>query len=152
MKKLLSILLCICLLGTFLTVSAAAQEEVPQAPKTTIEYFSNGDYFITVVTQDAPVGRSTDTSGSKTGTYYTASGTAVWDVTVYGTFSYTRGVTSTANSASATVYIADSSAKFISKNAYTSGASAYATATVSYKSLSTTKTVVLTCDKYGNLY
>ena len=94
---------------------------------------------------------ATSKSGSKTKTYYSASNTAIFSVTVTGGFSYTYGVSASATSSVATVYIFDSSATFVSKNAYTSGATAYATGTVKYRGNSATLTVSLTCDKYGNL-
>lgn len=71
---------------------------------------------------------------------------------VNGSFTYNYGVSSQATSASATVQIFNNNATFVSKNAYTSGNTATATATVRYAAAITTKSTSVSCDKYGNLY
>ncbi len=150
MKKLFSLLLCMCMLLVTLSVPAFAADV--QAENTiSIEYLADGSYFVTEVNQDVPITRSNTTSGSKTATYYGANGKAMWNVTVRGEFTYTPGVSASATSASATVGIIDSGVKFVSKDAWVSGASAYGYAQVKYGSVMQSKTVVLTCDKYGNL-
>lgn len=71
---------------------------------------------------------------------------------VNGSFTYNYGVSSQATSVSATVQIFNNNATFVSKNAYTSGNTATATATVRYAAAITTKSTSVSCDKYGNLY
>lgn len=149
MKKGISVLLCLCFLLTVIGMPAFATEQPKKL--VSVEYLEDGSYFVIEITQDMPRGRDYSTSGTKTGTYYNSSGALIWKLTVRGSFSYNPGVSAKATSASATVAIADSSAKFVSKNAWTSGASAYGYAQVKYGSVTQSKTVVLTCDKYGNL-
>lgn len=117
----------------------------------TVETLDNGDTIVTELYRSLVQPRS-GASGHRTVTYRNSSGAAVWNVTVYGTFTYNYGVSSTATSATATVNIYNSNAKFISKNAYTSGNTATATATVTYSAMTTTRSVSVSCDKYGNLY
>lgn len=150
MKKLFSLLFCMCAL--LVTVSVPAFAADMQAKNTvSIEYLADGSYFVIELNQDIPIARSSTVSGSKTATYYGANGKAMWNVTVRGEFTYTPGVSARATSASATVGIIDSGVKFVSKDAWVSGASAYGYAQVKYGSVTQNKTVILTCDKYGNL-
>lgn len=150
MKKIFCLLLCVCILLVAVSVPASAAEA--QAKNAIyIERLADGSYFVIEVNQDAPVARSNTTSGSKTATYYGANGKAMWNVTVHGVFTYTPGVSASATSASVTVGIIDSGVKFVSKDAWVSGASAYGYAQVKYGSVTQSKTVVLTCDEYGNL-
>lgn len=152
MKKVVSAFLCFVLFLSFAVIPAnAIKEDNGVQCTTSIEYLSDGSYYIVEVVQAPSNSRSYSTSGSKTATYYNSAGTAIWKVTVNGTFTYTTGVSAKATSASATVGIANSNAQFIEKNAYTSGASAYGYGKVKYKDTTASKTVVLTCDKYGNL-
>lgn len=160
MKRVVSIFLAtILLIGSLASVVGAS--EAPTVTKySTIEYLENGDYIVTelaVDSSDTPIQvkdqetRATKT-GYKTATYYNSAGTKIWSVTVTGTFSYTYGVSATATSSSATVNIFVSGATFKNKNAYTTGNTAIASGTVVYNGMSTTKSVSVSCDKYGNLY
>lgn len=131
-------------------VYASAKEPKDLLISRSIEYLDNGDYVVTEVYK--PIAQPlSGTSGYKSSTYTASSGTRVFVVTVYGTFNY-NGSTSSATSASASVDIYNANASFVSKNAYTSGASAYATGTVKYGGINISRTVSLTCDKNGNLY
>lgn len=149
MKKLVSVVLCLMILFAAAAVPVGATGG--QAMSVSVEYLEDGSYIVTEITQDVPVARSTRTSGSKTATHYGANGAAIWYVTVYGKFTYDYGVSSSATSATATVGIIDKNAKYVSKNAYVFGSTAYATGTVTYGVNSLSKTVSLTCDRYGNL-
>lgn len=113
----------------------------------------DGGYIIETVKKiETPtVARTTyNTSGTKTTVRYTASGTAVYGVEVYGTFSYT-GSSSWATSSTATVYTYHKNASYVSKSASYSGATAYATGTVKYLTVTESRTAALSCDKNGNL-
>ena len=76
---------------------------------------------------------------------------AIFAVTVHGSFTYSYGVSSSATSASCTVTTYSTSASFNSKDAWTSGKSAYGYGSVSYKGTNTGRTVSISCDSYGNL-
>lgn len=160
MRRVVSILLAaILLIGSFASVVGAS--EAPTVTKySTIEYLENGDYIVTelvIDSSDAPFqvkeqeSRATK-QGSKTAYYYNSAGTKIWSVGVTGTFSYTYGVSATATSSSATVNIFVSGATFKNKNAYTIGNTAIASGIVAYNGVSTSKSVSVSCDKYGNVY
>lgn len=156
MKKWVSLLLTMLIFAVPLSGIAQAQERQDVLTSTTIEYLENGDYIITELNHPLyswqTMANSYTKPGSKTSTYYNSSGTAIWSVTVNGTFTYTYGVSATAASATASVNIYNSNASYVSKSAYTSGNTATATGTVKYNGLSTSKSVSVSCDKYGNLY
>lgn len=157
MKRFAALVLATAFLIVLLSPSAVASGDLPTSGYLSIEYLENGDYIITEIAVDYSGNLSSDGTratkpGSKTATYYNSYGTRIWDVTVNGTFSYTYGVSSTAISASATVNIYVAGATYISKSAYTSGNTATATGTVAYNGMNTSKSVSVSCDKYGNIY
>lgn len=149
MKRFLSIFLVLVLFTCTFSVAATAVPE-DTLISTTTEYLEDGSYFVTKVYESAIQPR-TGKIGSKDSTYYSANGTKIFSVTVNGSFEYTPAVSATATGATATVARYTEKASFVSKDAYTSGASAIAVGTVSYNGINITRTVVLTCDKYGNL-
>lgn len=150
MKKFISVVLA-SLLFISCTVFVSAKEPQDILVSRTVEVLENGDTIVTELYENAIQPR-TGKSGHKDYTYRNSSGTAIWGVTVDGTFTYNYGVSSTATSATATVKIYSSNADFVSKNAYTSGNTATATGTVSYNASVMTRSVSVSCDKYGNLY
>ena len=107
-------------------------------------------FFVTELTRENSLLRSSQ-GGSKTSTYYNSNYVAIFAVTVHGSFTYSYGVSSSATSASCTVTTYSTSASFQSKDAWTSGNSAYGYANVSYKGRNTSRTVSISCDSYGNL-
>lgn len=150
MKRFLVLTLAVLMLLPILSVTAIAAP-TDKLVSTTTEYLENGSYTVTNVYESAIQPR-TGKSGYATTTYYASNGSKIFGVTVNGTFSYVEAVTSAATGATASVSIYSNKASFVSKNAYTSGATAIATGTVNYSGDTITKTVTLTCDKYGNLY
>lgn len=151
---LMSILLCI---NTAPVSAASAQIAYVVPSQAEVEYLPDGSYFISVIeTDDSSVSfLSTTVTKSKTSTYYGASGTAYWSVTVTGTFTYGNG-TSKCISSSVTAKSYDTDFwKIASKSASRSGNKATATASAkqyqSGKYLQTvSKTVTLTCSSTGN--
>lgn len=115
------------------------------------EYCDDGSYFVVEVGTYVHRAKSSTVDGYKTAKYYIGGTDAVFAVTVYGTFSYTYGVSAKASSASCTVTRYAPKAEFVSKNAYVSGASAIAQGTVKYGTSNISKSVTLTCDEYGKL-
>ena len=152
MKRLVSVILTVMLIGTcfVLPVSAATRAFSDVLIARDVETLDNGDYVISELYAPSVQDRFT-TTGRKTSTYYNSVGTKIWDVTVTGTFSYSYGVSSEATSASATVAIYDNKAVFKSKDAYTTGNTAVATGTVTYNLSVLSRTVKVSCDKYGTL-
>lgn len=149
MKRFLSFFLVTLLLICFFSVTAIAEPE-DKLISTSVEYLEDGSYFVTNVYESAIQPR-TGLIGSKDSTYYGSDGTKIFVVTVNGTFSYVYGSSAGATGATAVVSIYSNKASYVSKSAYTRDASAYAVGTVSYNGINITRTVVLTCDKYGNL-
>lgn len=151
MKQMVSAILCaIFALSVFMVPASAREAEGEPKAVRTVEYLEDGSYFVTEVTQAHPLARGSK-SGSKTVTHYFAGGVAAWQLTVTGTFSYTPGASAKASSASAAVTLFASGTSFVSKNAYTSGASAHGYGQVRYSGRIYDKSVTLTCDSYGNL-
>lgn len=151
MKKFISVLLVFIFITSCCSLSVLAAEPRDILLSRTVETLDNGDSIIIELYENAMQSR-TGASGHRTYTYRNSSGFDIWSVTVNGTFSYTYGVSSTATSSSAVVEIFSGNAHFVSKNAYTSGNTATATGTVTYNSVTTTRSVSVSCDKYGNLY
>ena len=94
-------------------------------------------------------------TGSKSDTYYANDGSAVWKVTLTGTFSYT-GTSATCTSSNASVTIYNSNWYTISRSANKSGNVATSSVTMGYKTLAITTSretsnLTLTCDKNGKV-
>lgn len=149
MKKVLSLLLVVSLLFGCFSISAFAAEPEDILLSRTVEVLDNGDTVVTELYENALQPR-TGKTGHKTVTHYGSNGSAIWAVTVNGTFVYT-GVSSSATGSTATVNIYNSNAVYQSKNAWTSGNTAWASGTVKYDSVSATHNVNISCDKYGVL-
>ncbi len=149
MKKCLAFLAVAVLVACFCVFPVSAQGSQDVLVSRTEDVLDNGDSVVIELYESAAQLR-TGKNGYKTLTYYNSGGSAIWAVN--GSFTYNYGVSSTATGASAVVEIFNSNATYISKNAYTSGNTATATGTVRYNTVSTTRSVSVSCDKYGNLY
>lgn len=148
MKRFFALALVVLLLVALPVAAVAASED--KLVSTSTEHLEDGSYVVINVYEPALQPR-TGKTGYAEATYYTANGKKVFVVTVNGTFEYTYGVSSKATSATASVSIYDSTASFVSKNAYTTGASAVANGVIKQSGDTFSKTVRVTCDKYGNL-
>lgn len=150
MKKIVSFLVVIVTLLTMMPVASIAAEPEDILLSKTVEVLDNGDVVTYELYKNAIQPRA-GISGYNTCTHSSASGVKLFSVTVHGTFSYNYGISSSATSASAEVSILNRDASFISKSATKSGATATAYGTVSYSGKSITRSVSISCDKYGNL-
>lgn len=150
MKKVFSLLMTAVFLISVLSVCVSAKEAEDILLSRTVETLENGD-VVTVELYESALQPRTWKTGYKVYTY-NSNGQAIWDLKVDGTFTYTYGVSSQATGAKATVRIYDSKASYVSKNAYTSGSTATATGTVTYMLSVITRSVSVSCDKYGNLF
>ena len=160
MKKLMALLLSLVTVLSMTCVAFAG--EMPTTSNTypaEYEYFDDGSYIVTTITEEPAVSfaRAGNTkTSSKTSKYYSSSGTAMWYVTVNGTFSY-NGSTATCTNASVTAGSYSASWKISSKSSKHSGSSASGTAKATMYDTygnyvkSATKTVTLTCSKTGTL-
>ncbi len=149
MKKLISVILVAMLVFSCLPIAGAAETVATEK----IE-FDDGSYLI-VETIRSGTRVSRGISGSRPYTYYSASGVAQWQVTLYGTFTYTgSSATCTASSISTTIY--ENSWSTGSKSASKSGSKATGSATMKQSSNgSTVRTVPvslsLSCSASGTL-
>ncbi len=149
MKRILTIVCCLTLLLGIIPFCAFASEPVPQTAQT-IEYLEDGSYVVTELEVTPTIAR-TAKSYTKTSTYYTASNTAVFSVSLIGNFNYTYNVGCSATSQSISVSVYLNSASFVSKTSSHSGATVYGSGTVSYAGRNKTLSLSITCDKYGNV-
>lgn len=135
-KRAISILLIICLsLVCFAPAALAAEAPVTPAPAQS-ERIDNpdGSCIIITIEYDQPAIMAAATastkSGSKTYSYYDASGNLDWQVRLNGTFTYTPNVSTVCTDVSATVSIYDTSWYTVSKSPSKAGNTAYVTAVI----------------------
>lgn len=150
MKRFLSLILCILTLCSMMALPVAAAQSGDQIPiAETIIQIDSDCYYVERIYVPAVQPYSNTKTGTKTAEYVQA-GTVIYAISVTGNFTY-DGSTAKATSASGSItkYVSDLTIN--SRSAYTSGASAIATSSVSYKGTTLQKTVTLTCDKNGNL-
>ncbi len=131
----------------------AAEEEI--VTSTVIEYFDDGSYLVTTITEEVNNSRATTKTGSKTATHKNSDGETLWTYKVTGTFSYT-GSSSTCTAVSDSYTISNDNWHMSSHSCSKSGNKASGTVTMKYKVLGiTTKTVSkdvsLTCSATGVL-
>lgn len=152
MKRLFVFLICVLLLGNAFALPVAAAETIDNQQiiiSQTVQDLGNGNYFVETIYVPNVQLYSNSKTGTKTAEYI-ASGTTIYTISVTGTFTY-DGITSDATSALCAIATHVSGASILSRNAYTSGASAIASGSISYIGVTLQKTVTLTCDKDGNL-
>ena len=92
MKKLMALLLSLVTVLSMTWVAFAGEMPVPSNTyPAEYEYFDDGSYIVTTITEEPAVSfaRATSTkTASKTATYKSSSGASLWSATVTGTFSY----------------------------------------------------------------
>lgn len=149
MKRFCISVLCLLILGTFFTFGVSANTVISDT-KSTIEYLDDGSYIITEW-ETAPTATRSVSSKTKTSTYYSSSGSAIFSVSLTGNFTYTSGVSAKATSQSASVTVYSDSASYVTKSSSRSGASVYGSGTVYYAGRNRTLSLQMTCDVYGNI-
>ena len=145
MKRVVSVLMLVFFLFSALPMAGAA-EAVSE------ERIELGDgYYLIAETFQSGARASKSVSGSKPYTCYDSAGTALWKVTLYGTFTYTgSSATCTASSISTTIY--DSSWSTGSKSASKSGNMATGSATMKKSTVkSVPVSLSLSCSASGSL-
>ena len=145
MKRVVSVLMLVFFLFSALPMAGAA-EAVSE------ERIELGDgYYLIAETFQSGARASKSVSGSKPYTCYDSAGTALWKVTLYGTFTYTGSrATCTASSISTTIY--DSSWSTGSKSASKSGNKATGSATMKKSTVkSVPVSLSLSCSASGSL-
>ena len=145
MKRVVNVLMLVFFLFSALPMAGAA-EAVSE------ERIELGDgYYLIAETFQSGARASKSVSGSKPYTCYDSAGTALWKVTLYGTFTYTgSSATCTASSISTTIY--DSSWSTGSKSASKSGNKATGSATMKKSTVkSVPVSLSLSCSASGSL-
>lgn len=148
MKRLVSILLLIVSIFTLAVLPTVAEER-----RTEITYYEDGSYCVTeIIIAENAMNRAISTkTGTKTNTYYSATGNTLFSLSVRGTFNY-NGTVARATASSYSYSITSSAWDFVSgSSSYTANR---ATATGTFEnSLGSEKTlsVTLYCDQDGNL-
>lgn len=126
----------------------------------TVEYYEDGSYLITTLTQNYIVGigllstRSSKTE-TKKGHYYDSNGAIVWTASITASFTY-NGTTASCTTVSKSQTIYNNSWKCTSSSCYKSGATATGDFTFKHYVLgipnkTINRTLTLTCDKNGNI-
>ena len=144
MKRVVSVLMLVFFLFSALPMAGAA-EAVSE------ERIELGDgYYLIAETFQSGARASKSVSGSKPYTCYDSAGTALWKVTLYGTFTYTgSSATCTASSISTTIYDSLSTG---SKSASKSGNKATGSATMKKSTVkSVPVSLSLSCSASGSL-
>ncbi len=137
--------------------AVSAQESAPTVINETVDYFEDGSYAVTVVTEEPAAGLARagyTKTGSKTYTHYNSDNSVNWSFTVTGTFVVNEGVVSACTTARYSHSISNSSWSVEGANAAKTGNQAIGSATFIKKVLGVTIkteniTVTVTCDKYG---
>lgn len=112
----------------------------------------NGDYIeVETIWSQARISRT----ATKSYTYRNSEGSAMWEAVLTAGFTY-DGTTSSCTSASCNVTVYNSSYSMVTKHAYRSGNTAYASVTMSYTTAGVTTSqstykITLSCDENGNL-
>lgn len=149
MKRTFAFFICLILVLSTFAVPVAATEVDQTVINQEIIYINDDLYFIETISIPSIQPYGNVKTGTKT-SVCVSSGTAIFTLTVTGTFSY-DGSSATATAATGSIATHVSNATVTNRYAYTSGASACAFASVSYNGATLQKTVTLTCDKNGNL-
>lgn len=156
MKKKLFITIIMSLAVFFncfaLPASAVNEEKIIS---TSIEYFDDGSYLVTSLTEEITNSRANTITGSKTHTYKDSDGVTLWTYRITGTFSYT-GSTSTCTAVSDSYTISNDDWHMSSHSCSKSGNTAYGTVTMKRKFLgittsTITKDISLSCSATGTL-
>lgn len=154
MKRYLSLFLVLVMLGGIFALPVSAESAVAPS-ETTVEYFEDGSYVVTTVTEYGYGARSSSKSGSKTSRYYDSKDEEQWTATINGTFTY-DGYSATCTNAYTTYAIKDSAWKLYSSSSERNGNQAIGRFTFKKYVLgvpikTVERTVVLTCSPTGVL-
>ena len=153
-KLFITIIMSLAVFFNCFTLSAGAINE-EKIISTSIEYFDDGSYLVTTITEETTNSRANTKTGSKTTIYKNSDGNTSWTYSITGTFSYT-GSSSTCTAVSDSYTISNDNWHMSSHSCSKSGNTAYGTVTMKYKVLGiTTSTITrdlsLSCSATGTL-
>ncbi len=156
MKKKLFITLIMSLAVFFncFAMSAGAVNE-EKIISTSIEYFDDGSYLVTTITEETTNSRANTKTGSKSAIYTDSDGNTLWTYKITGTFSYT-GSSSTCTAVSDSYTISNDDWHMSSHSCSKSGNTANGTVTMKRKFLGVTtntitRNISLSCSASGTL-
>lgn len=154
MKRFIAFFLAMLFTLSFSTTAFAYDTSLANSYQiSNTEYFSDGSYIITTLTESQ---MRSSKSGTKRQDFYSSSDVLQWRVVLNGTFTY-NGTTSSCTSSSYSVTIYNNDWFKYSGNAYKSNNKAYVDVTMKRRGLlgiivQTCKVnIQLACDKNGNL-
>lgn len=159
MKKLISIVCCLCLLTAIFVLPVSAEEaDAEILISRTVEVQPDGS-SVEILVYQSPVytrGNSYSMSGSKVYNSTNAAGELLWTFKLTGVFKVVEGSSVYCTSASHSYTIAEDDWNYVSGSSYKSGNKAIGNAEFNRKALgivveTDTCTVTLTCDANGNL-
>lgn len=159
MKKLISIVCCLCLLTAIFVLPVSAEEaDAEILISRTVEVQPDGS-SVEILVYQSPVytrGNSYSMSGSKVYNSTNAAGELLWTFKLTGVFKVVEGSSVYCTSASHSYTIAEDDWNYVSGSSYKSGNKAIGNAEFNRKVLgivveTDTCTVTLTCDANGNL-
>ncbi|MDE6863836.1 MAG: hypothetical protein K2J41_05550 [Eubacterium sp.] len=152
MKKFISLLSVMLMIAVLCPNTAFAEEKV--VTDRTIEYFEDGSYIVTELTESTITTFATKTvSKSKSADYYESDNTKAWTITLSATFSYT-GSSATCTNATTSSKIYNDKWKVTSAVPSKSGNKATGAFTVKKYVLgvpikTVNKTLTITCSNTG---
>ena len=159
MKKLISIVCCLCLLTAIFVLPVSAEEaDAEILISRTVEVQPDGS-SVEILVYQSPVytrGNSYSMSGSKVYNSTNAAGELLWTFKLTGVFKVVEGSSVYCTSASHSYTIAEDDWNYVSGSSYKSGNKAIGNAEFNRKALgivveTDTCTVTLFCDANGNL-
>lgn len=159
MKKLISIVCCLCLLTAIFVLPVSAEEaDAEILISRTVEVQPDGS-SVEILVYQSPVytrGNSYSMSGSKVYNSTNAAGELLWTFKLTGVFKVVEGSSVYCTSASHSYTIAEDDWNYVSGSSYKSGNKTIGNAEFNRKALgivveTDTCTVTLTCDANGNL-
>ena len=154
MKRFIAFFLAMLFTLSFSTTAFAYDTSLANSYQiSNTEYFSDGSYIITTLTESQ---MRSSKSGTKRQDFYSSSDVLQWRVVLNGTFTY-NGTTSSCTSSSYSVTIYNNDWFKYSGNAYKSNNKAYDDVTMKRRGLlgiivqTCNVNIQLACDKNGNL-
>lgn len=152
MKRISALILTVLMIFSIAPINAFAAEDI--VTDSYIEYFEDGSYIVTEITESSISTFDTKTiTKSKSSYYYDNKDNAQWRVTITGTFNYT-GSSATCTKATTAYTIYDNAWKVTSAVPSKSGNKATGTFTVKKYVLgvplkTVNRTVTITCSNTG---
>lgn len=153
-KKLLSSILCLVLLCSFVSATAFAASDSEYS--TITEYLPDGSYIVTTLQVDTVSARSITKSATKTSSYYNIFDDKLASFSTKATFTYTSGQKVQCTNVTTSKVIYDSTISFVGATTSKNNSSiktASGTGKGTFKTLfrELTMTVTVTCDYKGNI-